>query len=97
MEFFQTNANAKLSPKSVVPLRCHDFFGSSNQRIQLVHFSSSVQSIMGATLIRRSIFSREKSPERPIFVGFCDCGVSAGFMGIPGSLSLAEVPYRCHE
>ena len=51
---------------------------------------SSVQSIMGATEMRRSIFTWEKSPERPIFAGFDDSGVSAGFVGIPGSLAFAE-------
>ena len=34
-----------------------------------------------------SIFSREKSSEEPIFVGFCDSVISPGFLGIPGSLS----------
>jgi hypothetical protein len=45
---------------------------------------------MGATEMRRSIFTWEKSPERPIFAGFDDSGVSAGFVGIPGSLAFAE-------
>jgi hypothetical protein len=49
-----------------------------------------VQSIMGATDTLRSIFPREKSSERPIFPGSLDSGVSAGFLGIPGSSSFAE-------
>jgi|SRR6516165_38588 hypothetical protein len=43
---------------------------------------------MGATEIRRSIFSREESSEVPIFAGFSESGVSAGFVDIPGSLAL---------
>ena len=44
--------------------------------------------MMGATEIRRSIFSREESSEVPIFAGFSESGVSAGFVDIPGSLAL---------
>jgi hypothetical protein len=49
---------------------------------------------MGATEIRRSIFPRGKSSERPIFVGFASSGVSAGFVGILGSLAFAEETQR---
>jgi hypothetical protein len=52
--------------------------------------TSSVQSIMGATEMRRSSFFWEKSSEGPIFSGFGDSVVSAGFVGIPGSLAVAE-------
>jgi hypothetical protein len=49
---------------------------------------------MGATEIRRSIFSALFLCEIPIFVGFSSLRVSAGFWGISGSLPFAEETYR---
>jgi hypothetical protein len=59
--------------------------------ILLVRLTVSVQSIMGATEILRSSFFRGKSGETPIFRGFSDSGICALFLGIPGSLWVAEV------
>ena len=65
-------------------------FSSPKFMILLTRLVSSIQSIMGATDILRSSFFRENSAEMPIFVGFSDSGVSGLFLGIPGSLRVAE-------
>src|SRR5580658_690424 len=57
----------------------------------------SVQSIMGATDTLRSSFSREQSAETPTFIGIFESGVSAVFLGIPGSLAFAKGSYRGQE
>src|ERR1700733_3819339 len=66
-------------------------FVSPKLMILLNGLVSSVQSIIGATEMRRSSFSRENPSEMPISAGFCDSGVSAVFMGIRGSLSVAAL------
>jgi hypothetical protein len=65
--------------------------------IALRNYFASVQSIIGATEIMRSIFAAEFPAEMPIFSGFSILRVSVVFLRTPGSLPVAEVPYSCHE
>jgi hypothetical protein len=53
-------------------------------------YRSSIQSIMGATEMRRSMKRLRFSMETPVVVAFFTCDVSAGFLRIPGSLLVAE-------
>jgi hypothetical protein len=54
-------------------------------------FAQSVQSIIGATEIRRSTIPAFLLCETTISAGFSALRVSAGFWGISGSLAVAEV------
>jgi hypothetical protein len=57
----------------------------------------SVQSIMGATAIRRSAIPLRFSTNSPFFPEFCINGVSAGFLRIRWSLPFAVETYRRHD
>lgn len=56
--------------------------------ISIGRLTPSVQSMIGATEIRRSGSSRGGSASAPILADVSDSGTSAGIMGIPGSLRL---------
>src|ERR1700733_6622428 len=58
--------------------------------ILLNGLASSIQSIIGATEIRRSSLLRGKSPDMPTSTGISESGVAAGSVGIPGSVSFGS-------
>ena len=68
-----------------------------NLLISADHWTSPVQSIVGATDTLRSNKVHCFSEERPSFPVLSVTGVSAGFLRIAGNLRLAEAPYRRQE
>jgi hypothetical protein len=89
---FRTSSDRSSKPRSVAAYERREIAHTVHTETTkgLIRISNFAQSITGATERRRSNFSREKSFGMPIFVGVSGSGVSAGFVGIRGSLSFAE-------